>query len=191
MKHPEDRLGAAQRAGSPEQSRTLCRPRSGSRGSRPSDKRGKADGGSGRKATGAPAASAGVLASACLQDGRRGNTRSPVGDEHASTGKPQGSGRAGRVASRPVRLKRPGNAARGSGRRRGEWSSVWLRVAPSRTAALRLNGAGSRRPNPGCRQRALSVDGRSVPHQAPNTSLYQSRSCYISVRAKSRPRNKE
>ena len=56
---------------------------------------------------------AGVVAPACLQDGRRGNTGSPVGGVPAPTGTPRGAGRAGRVADRPAVLKTPDNAGRG------------------------------------------------------------------------------
>ena len=56
---------------------------------------------------------AGVVASACMEEGRRGNTGSPVGGVHASTGTPRGTGRPGRVAEGLVRLKTPGNAGRG------------------------------------------------------------------------------
>ena len=59
--------------------------------------------------------SAGVLASARMEDGRCGNTGSPVGAVHATTGTPQGAGWAGRVAERPVVLKTRGNARRGKG----------------------------------------------------------------------------
>ena len=45
---------------------------------------------------------AGVMALACMEEGRRGNTGSPVGGVHAPTGTPRGAGRAGRVADRPV-----------------------------------------------------------------------------------------
>ena len=58
---------------------------------------------------------AGVVASACTEDGRRGNTGSPVGGGHTPTGTPRGSGRAGRVADRPVIPRTPGNAGRGKG----------------------------------------------------------------------------
>ena len=50
---------------------------------------------SGKRATRAPGASAGVLAAACVQEGDRGNTGSPVGGVHAPTGLPRGTGRAG------------------------------------------------------------------------------------------------
>ncbi len=50
---------------------------------------------SGKRATRAPGVSAGVLATACVQEGDRGNTGSPVGGVHAPTGLPRGTGRAG------------------------------------------------------------------------------------------------
>ena len=56
-----------------------------------------------------------VVASACMEDGRRSNTGSPAGAMHAATGTPRGAGRAGRVAERPVVLKTRGNARRGKG----------------------------------------------------------------------------
>ena len=39
--------------------------------------------------------SAGVVASARVEDGKRGNTGSPAGAVHAATGTPRGAGRAG------------------------------------------------------------------------------------------------
>ena len=58
---------------------------------------------------------AGVVAPACAEEGRRGNTGSPVGGVHAPTGPSREVGRAGGVADRPVRPETPGNAGRGKG----------------------------------------------------------------------------
>ena len=43
-----------------------------------------------------------AVAAARMEEGNGGNTGSPVGGVHASTGTPRGAGRAGRVADRPV-----------------------------------------------------------------------------------------
>ena len=69
----------------------------------------------GKRATKHRPVSAGVMASACMEDGKRSNTGSPAGAVHAATGTPRGAGRAGRVAERPVGLKTRGNARRGKG----------------------------------------------------------------------------
>ena len=69
----------------------------------------------GKRATDAPAGPAGVVASACMEDGECSNTGSSVGGLHAPTGNPRGPVRADRVAERPVILRTPGNAGRGKG----------------------------------------------------------------------------
>ena len=76
-----------------------------------------------------PDASAGVGAAACVQEERRSNPGSPVGDAHASTGNPRGPAGAGRVAERLGVPRKPGNAGGGKGpqferdggRRQGRW----------------------------------------------------------------------
>ena len=60
-------------------------------------------------------ASAGVLATACVQEGGISNTGSPVGGAHAPTGNPRGPAWAGRVAERPVVVRRPGKSRRSKG----------------------------------------------------------------------------
>ena len=59
--------------------------------------------------------SAGVVASARMEDGRCGNTGSQVGAVRAATGTPRGADWAGVVADGPVLLRTRGNARRGKG----------------------------------------------------------------------------
>ena len=59
--------------------------------------------------------SAGVVAPACMEGGKRSNTGSPAGAVHAATGTPRGAGRAGRVADGSVVPETRGNARRGKG----------------------------------------------------------------------------
>ena len=82
----------------------------------------------GKRATRAPDGSAGVLATARMQEGNGGNTGSPIGSVTRATGTPRGAGRADGVAERPVVPRKPGNAGGGKGpqfergarRRRGD-----------------------------------------------------------------------
>ena len=85
------------------------------RGSRPSARKGKAADWPGRERRDNRLVSAGVVASARVEDGMRGNTGSPVGAVHAATGTPRGAGRAGGVADGPVVPGTRGNARRGKG----------------------------------------------------------------------------
>ena len=82
------RLGRFSRPYRPERERTLSRPRKEQRGSRPCREKGKADDGREEKRQAHRTVSAGVVASACMEEGRRGNTGSPVGGVHAPTGTP-------------------------------------------------------------------------------------------------------
>ena len=85
------------------------------RGSRPYARKGKAADWPGSERHEHWLVFAGVVASAYVEDGRRGNTGSPVGAVHTATGTPRGAGWAGRVADGPVLLRTRGNARRGKG----------------------------------------------------------------------------
>ena len=59
--------------------------------------------------------SAGAMASARMEDGKRSNTGSHAGAVRAATGTPRGTGWAGVVADGSVVLRTRGNARRGKG----------------------------------------------------------------------------
>ena len=67
----------------------------------------------GKRATRAPAGSAGVVTVARMEDGNGSNTGSPDGGAHTPTGTPRGAGRAGRVADGLAVPQRPGNSGGG------------------------------------------------------------------------------
>ena len=84
-------------------------------GSRPSVGKGKAAGSLGRERHKHQITSAGVVALACMQDGKSSNTGSPAGGTRKPTDFPQGTDWAVRVADGSVVPVTRGNARRGKG----------------------------------------------------------------------------
>ena len=134
----------------------------------------------GKRATRAPVVSAGVLAAACVREGDRGNTGSPVGGAHAPTGSPRGTAWAGGVADRPVVAERPGIEEGGRGR--GEWRKS---IPPLSVRIQRAPHAEARGPvgRDSGKSGAVGNDRAALPVAAPRRPVGAGETCAPRTRA--------